>query len=111
IRYTAPGSGPEQRTLCIPYTTRCVVLRQRTDQRFRWSEPYWWARQGLNLRPLPCQQNGGNRCARSRSRRSPPTVDPEGKRSIDVKGNALFHSSNSACTGRSLHLQRSSTVV
>jgi hypothetical protein len=30
----------------------------------------------------------------------------EGKRSVDVQGNALFHNSSSACTGRSLHLQR-----
>jgi hypothetical protein len=42
---------------------------------------------------LPCQQNGGNRCARRRSPRSPPTVDAEGKRSLDVKGNALFRHS------------------
>jgi hypothetical protein len=41
--------------------------------------------------PLPCQQNPGNRCAKSRSPRSPPTVDPEGKRSLDVQLNALFH--------------------
>jgi hypothetical protein len=34
--------------------------------------------------------NTGDRCARSRSPRSAPTVDAEGKRSLDVKGNALF---------------------
>jgi hypothetical protein len=50
----------------------------------------WWAREELNLRPLPCQQNGGNRCARGRSPRSAPTVEAEGKRSVDVQGNALF---------------------
>jgi hypothetical protein len=50
----------------------------------------WWARQGLNLRLLPCQQNTGNRCARSRSPRSGPTVEAEGKRSPDVQLNALF---------------------
>ena len=44
----------------------------------------------MNLRPLPCQQNTGNRCARSHSPRSARTVDAEGKRSVDVKGNALF---------------------
>jgi hypothetical protein len=33
-----------------------------------------WAREELNLRPLPCQQTGGKRCADRRSRRSPPTV-------------------------------------
>jgi hypothetical protein len=49
-----------------------------------------WAREELNLRPLPCQQNTGNRCARRRSPRSPPTVDPEGKRSLGVQLNALF---------------------
>ena len=53
----------------------------------------------------------GNRCARRRYARSLPTVSAEGKRSVDVQGNALFHNSNSACTGRSLHLQRSSTIV
>jgi hypothetical protein len=50
----------------------------------------WWAREELNLRPLPCQQNGGNRCARRHSPRSGPTVDAEGKRSVGVQGNALF---------------------
>ncbi len=40
---------------------------------------------------LPCQQNPGNRCARSRSPRSPPTVGADGKRSLDVQLNALFH--------------------
>ena len=33
--------------------------------------------------------NTGKRCARSRSPRSPPTVDAQRKRSLDVKGNAL----------------------
>jgi hypothetical protein len=28
------------------------------DQRFRWSGGIWWARQGLNLRPPPCQLYG-----------------------------------------------------
>jgi hypothetical protein len=58
--------------------------------RLRWSGWAWWAREELNLRPLPCQQNGGNRCARSRSPRSLPTVEAEGKRSLGVQGNALF---------------------
>jgi hypothetical protein len=31
--YAATQTGPEQ----------------RTDRRFRWSEPVWWARQGSNL--------------------------------------------------------------
>jgi hypothetical protein len=43
-----------------------------------------WAREELNLRPLPCQQNGGKRCARNRSPRSPPTVDAKGKRSLSL---------------------------
>jgi hypothetical protein len=50
----------------------------------------WWAREELNLRPLPSQQTAGNRCARSRSPRSPPTVDAEGKRSLGAQLNALF---------------------
>jgi hypothetical protein len=37
--------------------------------------------------------NGGNRCARRRSPRSPPTVYPEGKCSLDVQGNAHFRHS------------------
>jgi hypothetical protein len=36
-----------------------------------------WAREELNVRPLPCQQTTGNRCARSRSPRSCPTVGAE----------------------------------
>jgi hypothetical protein len=31
--------------------------------RLRWSGRVWWAREELNLRPLPCQQNARNRCA------------------------------------------------
>jgi hypothetical protein len=58
-----------------------------------WSELVPWAREELNLRPLPCQQNTGNRCARCRSPRSAPTVEAEGKRSPDIKGNALFRHS------------------
>src|SRR5215212_4696428 len=50
----------------------------------------WWAREELNLRPLPCQQNLGNRCATRRFPRSAPTVAAKGKRSLAVKGNALF---------------------
>ena len=34
--------------------------------------------------------NTGNRCAKRHSPRSAPTVDAEGKRSVDVQGNALF---------------------
>ena len=41
------------------------------------SERVWWAREELNLRPLPCQQTTGNRCARSRSPRSRATVEGE----------------------------------
>src|SRR5215217_1654462 len=63
-----------------------------------WSRRLRWAREELNLRPLPCQQNTGNRCARSRSPRSPPTIDAEGKRSLDVQGNALFRHADSAAT-------------
>ncbi len=48
------------------------------------------AREELNLRPLPCQQTTGNRCARSRFPRLLPTADAEGKRSVDVELNALL---------------------
>jgi hypothetical protein len=37
--------------------------------------------------------NPGNRCATRRSPRSAPTVDVRGKRSLDVKANALFRHS------------------
>jgi hypothetical protein len=70
------------------------------SSRLPWSDRVWWAREELNLRPLPCQQNTGNRCARSRSPRSPATVDPEGKRSLDVQGNALFHQLDPAVAAR-----------
>src|SRR5215217_8851169 len=49
-----------------------------------WSAWVWWAREELNLRPLPCQQNPGNRCATCRFPRSPPTVDLQGKRSLSA---------------------------
>ena len=48
-----------------------------------------WAREELNLRPLPCQQNPGNRCAKRRSCRSRPTVDAQVKCSHSLKLNAL----------------------
>jgi hypothetical protein len=44
----------------------------------------------LDENSFTCQQNGGNRCARSRSPRSARTVEAEGKRSLDVQLNALF---------------------
>jgi hypothetical protein len=50
----------------------------------------WWARQGLNLRLLPCQQTTGNRCAKRRCRRSALTVEVEVKRSLCVQLSALF---------------------
>ena len=94
-----------------------------------WSGCMRWAREELNLRPLPCQQNPenrcanhrscwsrptvdaegkrslcvqqnpGNRCARRRSPRSAPTVEAEGKRSVDVQGNALFRHFDTAAAG------------
>jgi hypothetical protein len=71
----------------------------------------WWAREELNLRPLPCQQNPGNRCARRRSRRSAPTVDAEGKRSPDVQLNALFRHFDAAAAARVAHLRHSRVIV
>jgi hypothetical protein len=35
-----------------------------------WSSGMQWAREELNLRPLPCQQAAGKRCANGRCRRS-----------------------------------------
>jgi hypothetical protein len=66
------------------------------SQQDRRSERCKWAREELNLRPLPCQQNTGNRCANRGSPRSPPTVKAEGKRSLGVQGNALFAASADA---------------
>jgi hypothetical protein len=84
----------------IPSTSGRASLQEPCSKRV------WWAREELNLRPLPCQQNGGNRCARSRSPRSPPTVDPEGKRSLDVQLNALFDHPGTGCPeGASLLLR------
>jgi hypothetical protein len=44
----------------------------------------------LTRRPHLTSTTSMGRTARSRSPRSPPTVEAEGKRSLDVKGNALF---------------------
>jgi hypothetical protein len=57
----------------------------QVDEQKSCSTGVWWAREELNLRPLPCQQTTGNRCANRRSPRSPPTVDAKGKRSLDVQ--------------------------
>src|SRR6266487_4718057 len=54
----------------------------------------------MALGPLPCQQTVGKRCANRRSPRSPPTVDAEGKRSLDVQLNALFRHFDSAAAPR-----------
>ena len=43
----------------------------------------------MNLRPLPCQQTTGNRCAPGRSPRSPSTVDGEVKCSLGVQLSGL----------------------
>jgi len=65
-------------------------VNNKTDgPRLRWSARVRWAREELNLRPLPCQENAGNRCANRRCPRSPPTVGGEVKRSLDVQLNVL----------------------
>jgi hypothetical protein len=33
----------------IRYAATQTGLKRESDQRFRWSEGRWWARQGLNL--------------------------------------------------------------
>jgi hypothetical protein len=67
---------------------------QRAHRRRGWQpsdlQEQWWARQGLNLRLLPCQQTGGKRCADRRFPRSPPTVDAEVMRSL---GDSFFRRS------------------
>jgi 4-carboxymuconolactone decarboxylase len=42
----------------------CRRPRRTAQQHFRCSEACWWARQGLNLRPLPCQQTTGGTAVR-----------------------------------------------
>jgi hypothetical protein len=56
----------------------------------------WWACQDLNLGPHPYQLNAGNRCADRRSRRSRPTVDAKGMRSIGALVCVLFIASQRA---------------
>jgi hypothetical protein len=46
------------------------------------SHPCWWARQGLNLPPLPCQKRRGSAVRIAVSPRSPPTVHAEVMRSL-----------------------------
>ena len=45
-------------SLLIPVHHRDEVVQKRCSTRV------WWAREELNLRPLPCQQNTGNRCVK-----------------------------------------------
>src|SRR5215216_2070341 len=59
----------------------------------------WWAREELNLRPLPCQQNTGNRCARRHCCRSRLTVGVEVKRSLRVQLSALLRQEGSREAG------------
>jgi hypothetical protein len=63
-----------------PVHGRPTELRTRRPA-FRWSKP-WWAWLDLNQRPHPYQLNAGNRCAHRPFRRSCPTVEVEGMRSI-----------------------------
>ena len=83
IRFDGKSDARPQRG---PGMQRARPARHR--QRFDLRE-WWWARQGLNLWPLPCQQTAGNRCAQARFRRSRPTVDPEVKCSPGVQLGAL----------------------
>ena len=76
-------------TAVDPFDRVCDPANRSTSpngSRLRWSARVWWAQEELNLRPLPCQQNGGNRCANRRSPRSARTVEALGKRSEVVPG-------------------------
>jgi hypothetical protein len=103
-RLSAPFSSEAARSAELP----SIPAGQRVDG---------WARQGFEPVTSSVSAKPGNRCARSRSPRSPATVDPEGKRSLDVKGNALFATScrwSQASTSRGLaalmHRQRGRDV-
>jgi hypothetical protein len=61
-------------------------------------QPMSWAREELNLRPLPCQQNARNRCAEGRSCRSPPSVGAEVKCSLGVQLTLAVAPSCRACS-------------
>jgi hypothetical protein len=87
--------SPDRWTPCSP--TKRIPGEASGVQR-SWSRQVWWAREELNLRPLPCQQNPGNRCATRRSPRSGRTVEAEGKRSPGVQLNALLHPLDPAVT-------------
>jgi hypothetical protein len=77
--------GVSCRVVPIRCMTRRTGLIQEADQRKRWPDPVWWTRQGLHLRPLPCQQTTGNRCANRRSCRSRPTAGVEVRRPLSVQ--------------------------
>jgi hypothetical protein len=55
----------------------------------------WWAREELNLRPLPCQQTTGNRCADGCFCRSRSTVGAKVKCSLFVQLSVLFRTPRS----------------
>ena len=84
----------------IRYTARRASLQRvhnppnrpqtRSWPAFPLIRPYVVGATGFEPVTSSVSANTGNRCARRRSPRSPPTVDPQGKRSLDVKGNALF---------------------
>jgi hypothetical protein len=48
---TWPASAASPSLGCTDGVLSCLCDMQKweTQQRFRWSEPVWWARQGLNL--------------------------------------------------------------
>ena len=54
-----------------------AASKEITVERYRRSEPVWWAWLDLNQRPHPYQENAGNRCAEHHSRRSHSTVEAE----------------------------------
>ena len=70
----------------------------------------WWAREELNLRPLPCQQIAGNRCTKRRLCRSALTVDAEVKCSLVVQLSALFAPAASAVAAQIFRLFMRSSV-
>src|SRR4029450_10925644 len=92
-----------------PFHRRWTV---RSPQRMKTAgQAVRWAREELNLRPLPCQQNPRNRCATRRSPRSGPTVEAEGKRSRGVQVNALIRHYDAAAGARAADLRRSQGIA
>ena len=55
-----------------------AAMNETTEERFRSSNPVWWAWLDLNQRPHPYQVSRAQRCADRRFPRSLPSVRGDG---------------------------------